>query len=198
MMSIQQDFSLIKLVVDKYFDFLEKRDGNHYMSEFIPEAMLDRSKEYDEEYAYWIPVKSTVSEKDVIDLEEVLGHPLPESFIFFLQQRHFIELQLGNHAINFFSILPGEVSSKFKEIIEMLYCNLLERNYLPFAHVSDWGVLCFDANVKSATNDYPVIMLDHEDGYDEYQSYSKNFLEMFNEFNSSLDDWIRIDREKEG
>ncbi|WP_346318920.1 SMI1/KNR4 family protein [Chitinophaga sp. YIM B06452] len=184
MMNTLQDFSIIKLVVDKYFDLLEEKGGNFYMSEFIPEVMLDRSKEYDEGYSYWLPVKSTVSEKDVIDMEVFLGHPLPESFIFFLRQRHFMELQLGSHAINFFSILPGEVLSKFKEIIEMLYWNLLERNYLPFAHVSDWGVLCFDANLKSPTNDYSVIILDHEDGYNKPTFYARSFKDMFNEFNA--------------
>jgi hypothetical protein len=197
-MNTQQDLNLIKLVVDKYFDFLQEEGGNHYATEFIPEIMLDKSKEFDDECSYWIPIESTISEKEVIDLEELFGHPLPESFIFFLRQRHFMELYLGSRPINFFSIFPGALSSKFKEIIEMLYWNLLERNYLPFAHVSDWGVLCFDANVKSEKNDYPVIMLDHEDDYSEPTLYAKNFEDMFKEFNSDLDESIKVIRENRG
>lgn len=195
-MPLNHEYSLIKQVLDKYFDFMDEIGGNQYPTEFIPEILLDKNRKLDEEYSYWIPIKSSVSENDIIELEALFRHRLPASFLYFLCERHFVEVQLGSYAINFFSNFPGELTSKFKEIINQLYWTLLERNYLPIAHVMDYGVLCFDANADVFDNNYPLVILDHESDYTQPEFYTRNFLNMFHEFNSHLDGWIKNNREK--
>lgn len=197
-MNNTQEFQIIKQVLDKYFDFMNEIDGCQSLIEFIPEVMVNENKEHDDEYAYWIPIPSTVSEKEIADLEYLFQHSIPKSFAFFLCQKHFVELQLGGHGVNFFSNLPGELTSKFEEIIGQLYWTVLKRNYLPFAHFGDFGVLCFDASIPTTNNDYPIIILDHDDGYTTPEFYAHTFLDLFKEFDSNLEEFIKNNREKRG
>src|SRR5882757_5980325 len=104
-MDSPKDYSLIKKVLDKYFNFQEQLGPYSFcfITELIPEAMLDKTKKHDnEEYSWWIPTPSTITTKDLSELEALLGHPLPGSFKYFLQQRHFVELDLGGYGIRFF------------------------------------------------------------------------------------------------
>lgn len=190
------DFSIIKTVVDKYFDFMEELGGNAHLTSVIPISMIDSNRPPDNDWSYWNALPSAVTEKEIKELESYFKHKLPESYKFFLRQRHFIELHLGAYQVNFFANLPQELLPKTKETIKDLYWNLPKRDYVPFAHLSDFGVLCFDANKNVADNDYPIVEFNHEDGYHQPELYSKNFLEMFPEFNSHLDDWIKNNREK--
>lgn len=195
-MQSHSDFSIIKTVLDKYFNFMREIEGNSYITELIPDSMIDETKENGGEgWSYWKPLPSAVTEKEIAQLESYFKHKLPESYKFFLHQKHFIELYFGQYSIRFFSNLPAELVPHFEETIKELYWNLPKRNYIPFAHLSDYGVLCFDANKKVTDNDYPVVEFNHEDGYHQPELYSKNFLEMFPEFNGHLDDWIKNNRE---
>src|SRR5437016_5678005 len=111
-MNISQDYSLIKKVLDKYFNFLKELGPYSFafITELIPEAMLDKTQKHDDEgYSWWIPTPSTVTDKDISELEALFGHPLPGSFKYFLQQRHFVELHLGGYDIRFFPNRPGEL-----------------------------------------------------------------------------------------
>jgi hypothetical protein len=187
------DFSLIKKVLDKYFDFM--RESGDYafasMTEYIPEVMLDKSKKEDDEgYSFWLPIESTVTDKEISDLEILFRHRLPDSFKYFLKQRHFMELDLEQNA-NFFPVLPGRLVSTFKKIIDTFYWTFSDRNYLPFASYGDWGVLCFNANKQFLGNEYEIVILDHDDEYQESQFYSDNFLKMFQLFDKELDEEIQ-------
>ena len=188
-------FELIEKVVNTYFNFMDEIGGNSYINELIPEIMLDRNKTSVKGLSYWLPISSTVSEQELIELEMTLRHKLPESFRFFLCQRHFVELWLGQYQINFFSNLPQALVSKFKNIIEEQFPGLQERGYIPFANFGDYGVLCFDTNSTNSSNDYPIVLLGHEDEYDVPDEYASNFLEMFYEFETHLDQWIKNNRE---
>jgi hypothetical protein len=199
-MTASTNHTLIKKVLDKYFDFI-KITGTYafsYMTEFIPELMLDKAKEEnDEGYSWWIPINSTITQKEITELEFVFGHPLPTSFKYFLQQRYFLELELGGYGIRFFPNLPGELASVFKRNFNQFsYGDLLQRNYLPFADLSDYGVMCFNANEKATDNEYIIVSFDHEDGYTNPENYAKNFTDMFHEFDAHLDEWIRNWTEK--
>jgi hypothetical protein len=44
-------------------------------------------------------------------------------------------------------------------------------------------------------NNYPIVLFSHEDGYDASEFYASDFLEMFKEFESNLDEWIKNNRE---
>lgn len=184
-----EEFPLISRVVDKYFDFMIEKGANYSYADFVPESMLVGARG-DEEWAFWTPLKSTVDEKQIAELERVVNKQLPESYKFFLRQKHFVELMLGGYQVQFFSNLPGLLAATFDNKIQDNYPELIERNYLPFADLSDHGVVCFDANGSFEENEYPVVSFDHEDGFTEPSWYEQNFERMFVEFETHLDSWI--------
>jgi hypothetical protein len=160
------------------------------LTEEIPKSMLDKTKEPDDEgYSFWLPIDSTVTDNEILELEKLFGHKLPDSFKFFLKQKHFIDLHLGQDP-DFFNLLPGRLQKNYKEIIDTFYWTLLDRNYLPFANYGDWGVLCFNANISSSTYDYEIVILDHDDNYQNQKIYAINFLSMFGLFDKELDKTI--------
>jgi hypothetical protein len=63
--------------------------------------------------------------------------------------------------------------------------------------MSDYGVLCFDANKAVPNNDYPVVEFSHEDEYEEVEPHVSSFAELFIEFESHLDDWITTYRRRQ-
>ena len=184
----------IKRVVDKYFNFITEIGGNSFIAELIPSPLINKEKEPKfEGTLFWKAINSTVSKAEISQLEDYYGHQLPIAYKFFLQHRHFIELQLGGDSIGFFKNLPGTIVNDTKEEIENYYWNLIERNYLPFARLSDYGILCFNAN--HSNQDYPIVSFDHEDEYDKPQNYAPNFETIFEEFETHLADWIKVKRE---
>lgn len=181
----------INKVIDKYFDFMDEIGGMSNIDSMIPNCMVDHTKESElGSKLYWKAIKSTVSESEIQELEDYFNHKLPKSYKEFLQHRHFIELELGSYGVRFFKNLPRTFVEDMKEEIENYYWNLIERNYLPFAALSDYGVLCFDANVTKPNNEYPIITFDHEDEFIESDNYSPDFETMFQEFEENLDEWI--------
>ncbi len=189
--------SKIERVLDKYFEFIEEIGGGSFPLENIPDSMLNADKLCEfEGCAYWNAIPSTITDAEVQEMESYLRHKLPKTYIHFLKYRHFIELQLGRYSILFFESLPQRFLSDLKNKIDTYYWNLIERNYLPFADFSDFGVLCFDANARAIDNDYPVVLFNHEDGYSESERYAPNFEAMFEEFNQHLDEWIANRRKK--
>ncbi len=176
---------------------MDEIGGNSFIDELIPDSMINKEKETRfEGTLFWTAIDSTVERSDIQELESYYKHKLPASYISFLQHRHFIELQLGGYSIGFFENLPGSLVQDIKQEIESYYENLIERNFLPFAALSDHGVLCFDANQNDNNTDYPVVSFDHEDGYEDHELYSENFISMFKEFEENLDYWIKNKREK--
>ncbi|MFK8104001.1 MAG: SMI1/KNR4 family protein [Saprospiraceae bacterium] len=185
----------IKRVLDKYFHFMDEIGGNSFIEELIPAQLINKEKEPKfEGTLFWKAINSTIKENEISELEEYYRHKFPLSYKLFLQHRHFIDLQLGEYSIGFFKNLPNTIVNDTKEEIENCYWNLVERNYLPFASLSDYGVLCFDANHSNP--DYPIVSFDHEDEYDKPEIYASNFEAMFEEFETHLDDWIKSKREK--
>ena len=191
-MTNSNDFSIIKAVLNKYFSFIREQGDYAYgaMTEKIPKVMLDKDKEPDDEgYSFWLPIESTVTEKEISELEKLFRHQLPASFKYFLKQKHFIELYPEQN-VSFFSLLPHDLVKTYKKIIDTYYWTLLDTNYLPFANYGDWGVLCFNANIMSSTYDYEIVILDHDDEYQNREFYATNFLSMFDQFDKQLDQTI--------
>lgn len=189
------DTNKIKNVIDKHIDFINELGGNSFISELVPDQMVNNSiKPRFEGIIHWNAIKSTVGDKEIIELEDYFNHKLPESYISFLKHRHFIQLQLGTYSVNFFKNLPSSMVDDIKEEIEEYYSNLIERNFIPFATLSDYGVLCFDANNSTANNEYSIVSFDHEDEYETPKIYSVNFASMFDEFEEHLKDWIKNKR----
>lgn len=188
---------IIKDVIDTYFDFMDEIGGNSFPEEFIPKLLINEEKisQY-EGIRFWKAIESTIKEKEIQELENYYGHPLPDSYKWFLKYRHFIELQLGTYSINFFKNLPGTIVQDTKEEIESYY-PMIRQNYLPFARLGDYGVLCFDANEQIVDHNYKVLNFDHEDFYSQSEVYAPNFGYIFAEFKAHLEDWMKNKRAKE-
>ena len=190
------NFSIIPKVLDKYFNFC-KEPGQELslsdMTERVPKEMLDHSRDKDqkdEDYSFWLPLKSNVSEKEISGLESLLRNKLPASYKHFLQERYFVDIHFTD--VDFFSNLPGLLVSAFREKIDNYYPQLPRKNYLPFASYKDYGVLAFDANKNAVDNEYEIIVLDHEDDYTTPQFYAANFLSLFNTLDKQLDESIKL------
>lgn len=192
-MQNSRNYDIINKFLDKHFDFW-KTQGDYafsYFTEKIPDSMLDKSKNADdEEYSFWVPIKSSTTQDEISSLEKLLKHQLPGSYKYFLLQKHFIELHLGGGP-RFFSHIPNKLVSTFSKILKTYYSDLIKKNYLPFADFGDWGVLCFNANNVTPDNDYEIVILDHEDGYNKPTAYAKSFIDMFNLLETELDETIR-------
>ncbi|MCC6727283.1 MAG: SMI1/KNR4 family protein [Saprospiraceae bacterium] len=188
----------IKAVVDKYFDFMEETGGLFYMADEAPEEMLnDNVVHFEDDDITWSAINSTVSAQEIEALESYYRHRLPSDYVAFLKHRHFVHLQMGSYQVAFFKNLPGRIVIDTKEKIKNYYWNLIERNYLPFAALSDFGVLCFDANIAIPNNDYPVVEFSHEGEYEEAEQHASSFADLFIEFESHLDEWITTYRGKQ-
>jgi len=157
--------NIIEHVVDKYFDFKEELGGNPIMDEVVPKVMVG-GKHIKLNLSNWKAIESTISNVEIESLEEYYNHKLPKSYILFLKHKHFLELHLGEYGIGFFKNMPKTILKDTLQIISEQYWNLIERNYLPFAAMSDFGVLCFDANQPQLDNEYSVVSFNHEDHYE--------------------------------
>lgn len=184
----------IKNVIDKYFAFMEEIGGNSYIEELIPISLINQEKE--SKYSgtkFWKPIKSNITDLEILKLERVFGHKLPNSYIFFLQYVHFIELVLGKDSISFFKNLPSNLIQNFQKEIESKYKDLVNRNYLPFARMGENAILCFDANNDKGDNNYQIVSFE-ENEFSYPEDYSIDFQTMFYEFEIHLNNWINNKR----
>ena len=68
-------------VLDDYFAFLQTKGGMTYPADLIPEAMLDQERESDfEGIGCWTTIPSTITEEEILELEQFYAHKLPTSF----------------------------------------------------------------------------------------------------------------------
>jgi len=184
-----QPFLLISQYLDDYFAALQKEDPYamaHYARE-IPKSMLDPNRLRDDSYyAAWKPIRSTFSDKELKALEKLYGYPLPPSYRHFLRQWHFLQLILDGASLRFFPSVPKQLAKGFGKILQTYYWQLPKRGILPFANYSDWGVAAFNAHSLVHENEYPVVILDHDDGYTKPMTYTENFMGIFEKMKAGL------------
>jgi hypothetical protein len=163
----------ITSITDKYLTLLVDNDANKIVGR--PQAeMLGPYKDPKAEWFSWLPIKSTVTDKELMDFEKKLGHLLPDSYKTFLKHKHFYNLYIDQaefcrHPINIWQT----------SLSEMIFNGwprdlLIEKGYIPFACWTDWGMLCFDTTKKTPNNDYPIILWDHE-RENEFEPFADNF-----------------------
>lgn len=175
--------ALIREFLDGYFE-ARQQEGPYamaHLAKLIPRSMLDRDQPLkgDKEYARWRPIPGTFSDKELAALESLYKHPLPPSYRYFLQQLHFITLYTDQNNLRFFPSFPRQLASGFRDILEKYYPGLTRRGFLPFANYGDWGVACFSTHAQARGNEYPVVILDHENGYIGAMPYTATFMEIF-------------------
>lgn len=144
----------------------------------IPAAMLDPSIPVRSGCQGWKPIVSTITDDDINQFENKIGHPLPLSYRAYLKYKHFYSLRLPDHAVN----LPDHLPDNFEKLDDLIFhCYepelLIGRNYIYFADFNDYGLLCFDADKPMPENEYPVVYIDHED-LEFMLPYAINFREL--------------------
>jgi hypothetical protein len=168
--------STIESFVDKYLDQLVARNLNRREGGVHPEMAGPVSDKYDN-WFLWLPIPSTVTDAELAEVETRLGHPLPASYRRFLKHRHFYELTISDciflkHPIRGWQDeLYGEVFNGYPREW------LIDTGRIPFAELSDWGLLCFDTTAPVKDHDYPVVLWDHEI-FDDFEYKYANFEEM--------------------
>ncbi len=171
------DLQIIEQFVDKSIEGLidPKFDIFYMDSSEIPSDMIDETKpikedEGEKELA-WKAIRSTVTDLEIENIENKIGHKYPESYKHFLKYKHFIEL------VNLSSVWFFEHSSdKWKdELINRMFDgwpkeDILDRGLIPFADYEDWGLTCFNTNKRNSNGEYEICIWDHE------QSDSEEYL----------------------
>ncbi|AEV33490.1 putative glucan synthasis protein [Owenweeksia hongkongensis DSM 17368] len=163
-------------IIDKYLDEIITLDLNSRPIKIEPE-MADKNADQYQEWNKWFPIKSTVTDKELQELEKEIGYKLPDSYKSFLKHKHFYEFYIAEC-----SFCSHPVNTWRVELMKMIFNdypseNLIETGRIPFASWSDWGLLCFDTTLKCENFEYPIVLWDHE-VYDEFQLQYENFENM--------------------
>ncbi len=186
----------INRVIDKYFNFMKELDGFHYIPEFIPKSMQDNTPPSRfEDTLRWKVISSTVTDKQIQEYEIQIGLKLPNSYKYFLKYKNFIEMVLGEYPIVFFKNLPTDWLTMILEQQHPYNEHLTGRGLIPFASYSDYGVVCFDTKDSVGEDlEYPIVWLDHDDGYTQENELERNFLQLIRSCEPHLDNWIKDKR----
>ena len=126
----------------------------------VPEAM--QTGESEDDWTFWKAINSTVTDRDIAEINDLLGVDLSPQYIDLLRHKHFMELQFGE-----ISILPHPVGSWKQSILKEVFSGypkelLIEKGFLPFASYNDWGLLCFGIAEKNTEGEYPIYRWDHD------------------------------------
>ncbi len=149
----------IAAIVDKHLAKLVEAGLNHIVGKVEPE-MSDPNNDPKAEYQKWFPILSTATKPEIVGLESLVGHRLPQDYIAFLSHKHFYQLY-----INEATFCKHPIRRWKKELEEMIFNGypreyLIDRGWIPFADWSDWGHLCFDTT--ASVENYPIGLWDHE------------------------------------
>lgn len=167
----------IKEIVDKTLHFWVENELNQLPCD-IEEKMLAPGQP-DEEWKFWLPVTSTITDSELQEFETEIGFIFPDDFKIFLKYKHFYELQISE--VSFCSLPMSTWKASLREMIFETYPRefLFDKGYVPFAVYSDWGLLCFDTHNNNA-----VVRWDHEEpDFFEYQY--QNFYELLTEISKA-------------
>lgn len=173
----------IKTIIDSYLQEWVDSKLNKLPIQ-IDAEMADPNQNEKEEWRFWFPIKSKITDNEIEEFEIQLGYKLPQEYKVFLKFKHFYELNIAG-----VSFCRHSVHSWRKDQVEMIFDGyptefLIEKGYIPFADYSDWGLLCFDANRNKEDHNYPVVLWDHE--------IPDEVKEVYNDFYDLI---IKIDQE---
>ncbi|HEV8512419.1 MAG TPA: SMI1/KNR4 family protein, partial [Cyclobacteriaceae bacterium] len=106
--------------------------------------MSDPNQDKTEEWRIWHPIDSKVTDSEIEEIQDRIGHKLPDDYKTFLKHKHFYELHISQ-----VSFCRHPVNTWRAQLTKMIFEGypteyLIEKGYIPFADWSDWGLLCFD------------------------------------------------------
>lgn len=174
----------IKKIIDSHLKKLID-NGLNTLPINVEIEMSDQNQDKNEEWKTWFPIDSKVTDIQIEEIENRIGHKFPNDYKTFLKHKHFYELQISEA-----SFCEHPVNKWRASLTEMIYGGyptefLIEKGYIPFINWSDWGLLCFDTNKNSGDCNYPIVLWDHEMA-EEFEEKSKDFFELI----------IALDREE--
>lgn len=119
-----------------------------------------------EGWVEWKPIPSTLSEADVVDLENEFGVQFPPLFKAYLLARYqlFDQLQSPRHGESLLmtAVPSGQRLEPMREILEV-WQPLVSAGFIPFADWGDgYGPVSFDTSKRASDGDCPVVWMDHE------------------------------------
>lgn len=169
----------MKEIIDKYLSEIVALGINSKPRE-IELEMLDKNADNSKEWKKWLPIPSTVTDSELQELENKIGHKLPDSYKRFLKMKHFYELYISEC-----TFCPHPIHTWKSKLLEMIFDgypseDLIETGRIPFATWSDWGLLCFDTTAKYNNYEYPIVLWDHE-VYDQFEFQYATFESMLEE-----------------
>lgn len=130
----------------------------------VPDAMRDDSIPPSDDWNGWNPIRSTVTDADLDDLERETGLPFPPLYRDFLKYRHFVDLtEVG---VRFERHLSNDWTKALRKAYFRSWPRerILDVGLLPFGSESqmDAGPVCFDSKHRRTDGDCPVVFWDHE------------------------------------
>jgi|SRR5579871_2395104 len=157
----------------------------------IPDYMVDSSKQISSlDWCFWKPMKANIDASEFEEYEKRTGTQLPESYIMFLSYKHFIDLNFG-HDVIFFKHTKNWIPDNIETISRWGIETTLQKKLLPFADISDVGLVCFDAREPERDNEYNIVYIDHHDREypQKFQHAHFSFIDLIKEMNNVLDKW---------
>lgn len=125
------------------------------------------------EYKEWKPVRSTITAKDIKDLETYYSIKLPDSYKWYLSYMHFyqvywnIEIKLYPSPIHSWASILKKKNEEKREFI-------IDRGLFSIGEYSDHGDICFSLQDEDClNNDYRIVYVDYETG--EKETLAPNF-----------------------
>ncbi|UHO38485.1 SMI1/KNR4 family protein [Chryseobacterium capnotolerans] len=167
----------IEEIIDRTLNFWVENKLNQLPGD-IEDKMLAPDQP-DEEWKFWLPVTSTITDDELHEFEAEAGFTFPEDFKIFLKYKHFYELQISE--VSFCSLPVSSWRASLREMMFETYPRefLFDKGYVPFAIYSDWGLLCFDTHNNNA-----IVRWDHED-QDSFEYQHQSFYELLTDISKA-------------
>ncbi len=181
----------IKRTVDNALKEMSKEKILMMLPGDINQEMLDDTIPPSDDWKGWRPIDSIITDSDITKFEQKLRLTLPTSYKEYLKYKHFYGLRLPDIAVNLFPHPPDKTLAVLHTHIFKYHEpeQIIGRNYVYIADFHDYGLLCFDANVKTTDNEFNVVYIDHE-YLDDIQIYADNFRDLLEADSEKGNDFI--------
>ena len=181
----------IKKTVDDALKEMSKVKIRMMVPGDIPSEMLDETIEPMDDWRGWRPVDSIVIDTDIEKFEKQIGIRLPTSYREYLKYKHFYNLRIPDTAVNLFSHPPDKELTNLRTHIFNYHEPelIIGRRYIYIADFHDYGLLCFDANIEIADNEFKVVYIDHEN-LEDIHIYANNFRDLLEADGEKGNDFI--------
>ncbi len=157
----------------------------------VPDYLVDNSKKAPtHDWCYWKPIEAEIESLDFEHYEDKVNVQLPHSYIAFLSYKHFIDLNFG-HDVTFFKHTKSWIDDNLQLIEAWGVDTTINKGLLPFADMSDWGIVCFDSTESQPDYEYNIVYLDHEDK-DTPQQFKHgrfSFIDLIKDMSQTLETW---------